>query len=109
MPSYVIVDDQMASGSTVRRIMDEIHQHNPKAECAAVILYEYSKDGWEPGSLVRSKEIVRWSPGLPWMSPDADIPVYFGGYTKEHEDPSALEEIKIPATWKNPSWWRSGS
>jgi adenine/guanine phosphoribosyltransferase-like PRPP-binding protein len=43
---YLIVDDFISSGDTVRYIMDEIHREVPKAKCVALLMYtQYDADG----------------------------------------------------------------
>lgn len=42
---YAIVDDFIASGSTIRRIIDQVKMHREQAECVAVFLWNWEERG----------------------------------------------------------------
>ena len=41
---YLIVDDFISSGATVRYIMESIHQENSSADCVALLMYAVTRD-----------------------------------------------------------------
>lgn len=57
---YVIVDDLVASGQTVKTILQEIHNVIPDAHCIGMIEYMYINSSSDPMTEVQTVDSPRW-------------------------------------------------
>lgn len=68
---FLIVDDQIDTGSTIELITGTIKEHNPSAKCVGTILY-----GWNyVAGMISDPLAPRW-----YLDDPETFPVYFGGY-----------------------------